>query len=154
MGRICDVYRSPRLGMIGMRNSQYGYRLCTVSDKPLPLGLACRLLSYWSVRGEDALAAILGMFGIHARAPGWSRGRTRLLHAEGGLSVLLLEVAASPDAGTDPDGKNSNNHDNEENDPLPVVGEPTTCQCLQGFQVAPIHDLPVSTLWVCRSLSC
>jgi len=40
------------------------------------------------------------------------------VRAEGVLAVPLTKVALPPDAGTDPDSDNSDNHNDEENDPL------------------------------------
>lgn len=61
---------------------------------------------------------------LKAGAPGWIRGRAGLLLAEGGLAVFAAEVAAAPDAGTDPDGGDADDEDDNHDDPLPVVGDP------------------------------
>lgn len=45
-----------------------------------------------------------------------------VLLAEGGLAILALQVATSPDAGADPDGSDANYEDDEHDNPFPVVG--------------------------------
>ncbi|KAI6769283.1 hypothetical protein HG531_010387 [Fusarium graminearum] len=59
--------------------------------------------------------------GLHTGTPRWSRGGTRMLLNEMGLAVLLLKVAATPDAGTDPDGGDADNENDNHDDPLPMV---------------------------------
>lgn len=47
-----------------------------------------------------------------------------MLLVPGPLAFLLLEVAAAPDAGSDPDACYGDDEDDEHDDPLPMVGEP------------------------------
>lgn len=44
---------------------------------------------------------------------------TELAHA-----FPAFQVAAAPDAGADPDGGDADNHDDDADDPAPVVGDP------------------------------
>lgn len=44
--------------------------------------------------------------------------------AEGVLTILLAQVVSSPDGGADPNTCDADYHDDDEDDPLPVGGEP------------------------------
>lgn len=46
----------------------------------------------------------------------------KLVHA-----ILPSEVAAAPDASTDPDAGDGDDEDDKHDDPSPVVGEPARC---------------------------
>lgn len=63
-------------------------------------------------------------------------GRSRVLLAEGGLAILALEVATSPDAGTNPDGGDADYEDDEHDNPFPVVGHPVAAVSVGGAAAA------------------
>lgn len=72
------------------------------------LARVCTVTSPWS--DEGALV-------VHSNAA--RQALSKLVHA-----VLLLEVFAAPDARACPDASDRDNHDNNEDNPLPVCGNP------------------------------
>lgn len=76
-------------------------------------------------RGEEARGGH-----VHAAGAMGADGAAGGDLAEGILTVALAQVATAPYAGADPDARDTEDHDDDEDNPLPVTGEPCAATVL------------------------